>query len=58
MAGLDESRRSDFIAMLQDVGSVEDREELMENLDPVQLCTETIRTIQMVSRRSCLLSGV
>lgn len=53
MAGLDESRRSDFIAMLQDVGSEQDREDLINHLDPVQLCTETIRTIQMVRCATC-----
>lgn len=49
MAGLDESRRSDFIAMLQEVGGSKDRDELVQHLDPVALCTETIRTVQMVS---------
>lgn len=47
MAGLDQRRESDFIGMLQEVGG--DRQKLnhLGNLDPIALCTDTIRTVQV-----------
>eukprot|EP00053_Salpingoeca_punica_P008161 m.73779 g.73779 ORF g.73779 m.73779 type:complete len:337 (+) comp14479_c1_seq1:181-1191(+) len=47
MAGLDMRRQSDFITMLLELGKP--GKDTPMTHDPVLLCTETIRTIQMVS---------
>lgn len=47
MAGLDTKGASDFIAMLQEFGSKDSKGEAHH--DPVQLCTESIKTTQMAT---------
>jgi len=47
MAGLDKRRASDFIGMLREMSSEKGKQPVTE--DPVQLCTEAIRTCQMAS---------
>lgn len=50
MAGLDTKRQSDFISMLQEVAGESARiESLSQHMDPVELSTHTIRSIQMVN---------
>lgn len=51
MAGLDKKRQSDFILMLQEVGRSAKPGDTAE-IDPVVLCTETVRTLKMVRRAS------
>eukprot|EP00035_Acanthoeca_spectabilis_P022830 m.446043 g.446043 ORF g.446043 m.446043 type:complete len:349 (+) comp19304_c0_seq1:265-1311(+) len=48
MAGLDKRRASDFIGMLQQLGGKDGRARPVTE-DPVQLCSEAIKTCQMAS---------
>eukprot|EP00041_Stephanoeca_diplocostata_P004048 m.40463 g.40463 ORF g.40463 m.40463 type:complete len:344 (+) comp14820_c0_seq2:118-1149(+) len=48
MAGLDRRRASDFIGMLQQIGNKQENVAPVTS-DPVELCSETIKTCQMAS---------